>query len=123
MIASGLASGIDAAAHKAALPTGTIGVLASGVDFIYPAENQKIADQMAETGLILSEAPMGLEPQGRHFPRRNRIVSGVARAVMVIEAAARSASLITAKAALDQGGRRWRPPVRPATRGRKAAIS
>ena len=69
VIASGLASGIDAAAHKAALPTGTIGVLAGGVDFIYPAEKQKIVDQMAETGLILLEAPMGLEPQGRHFPR------------------------------------------------------
>lgn len=113
VIASGLARGVDAAAHQAALTTGTIGVLAGGVDQIYPAENEALAKEMAEKGLILSEAPMGLVPQGRHFPRRNRIVSGIARAVIVIEAAARSGSLITARFALDQGREAMATPGSP----------
>lgn len=103
VVASGLARGIDAAAHAAALPTGTIAVMAGGVDAIYPVENVDLAAEIAVTGLRISEQPMGLEPQARHFPRRNRIVSGLARAVVVVEAAAKSGSLITARTALDQG--------------------
>lgn len=102
-IASGLARGIDTAAHKAALSTGTIAVLAGGVDQIYPRENISLASQIAEQGLILSEAPMGTAPQARHFPRRNRIISGLSLGVVVIEGAAKSGSLITARDALDQG--------------------
>ncbi|MCV2880526.1 DNA-processing protein DprA [Actibacterium sp. XHP0104] len=100
---SGLARGIDTAAHTAALDTGTIAVLAGGIDIIYPAENTDLARQIAERGLLLSEQPPGTTPQARHFPARNRIISGLAQAVIVIEAAARSGSLITARNALDQG--------------------
>jgi len=103
VITSGLARGVDAAAHHGALATGTIAVMAGGVDHIYPAENLKLADQIAETGLILSEQPMGLAPQARHFPRRNRIISGLCHAVIVVEGAAKSGSLITAREAADQG--------------------
>ncbi|MBZ0129291.1 MAG: DNA-processing protein DprA [Rhodobacteraceae bacterium] len=103
VVVSGLARGIDTAAHSAALATGTVAVMAGGVDHVYPRENQKLADQIAEQGAILSEQPIGLAPQARHFPRRNRIVSGLARAVIVVEAAARSGSLITARDAADQG--------------------
>ncbi len=102
-VVSGLARGIDAAAHLAALPTGTVAVMAGGVDAIYPAENAALAAEIASKGLRLSEQPPGVEPLARHFPLRNRIVSGLASAVVVVEAAARSGSLITAKAALDQG--------------------
>jgi DNA processing protein len=103
VIVSGLARGIDALAHKAAMAGGTIGVQAGGLDIMYPAENTDLAHDMAKRGLRLSEQPFGVEPQARHFPRRNRIVSGLARAVVVVEAAARSGSLITARNALDQG--------------------
>lgn len=100
---SGLARGIDTAAHKASLSTGTIAVMAGGVDVVYPAENAVLAQEIAESGLRLSEQPMGLQPTARHFPRRNRLISGLARAVVVVEAAAKSGSLITARDALDQG--------------------
>ncbi len=103
VVVSGLARGIDAVAHEAALPTGTVAVLAGGVDIVYPPENAALAARIAAEGLRLSEQPMGLEPQARHFPRRNRIVSGLAHAVVVVEAAAKSGSLITARIALDQG--------------------
>ena len=103
VIVSGLARGIDAAAHSAALEHGTIAVLAGGVNVLYPAENAVLGDQIAETGLILSEAPMGLQPMARHFPARNRIISGLAKATVVVEAATKSGSLITARGALDQG--------------------
>ncbi len=103
VVVSGLARGIDAAAHTAALETGTVAVMAGGVDVVYPAENAVLAQEIAEKGLRISEQPMGLQPQARHFPRRNRIVSGVSRAVVVVEAAAKSGSLITARDALDQG--------------------
>lgn len=103
VIASGLARGIDAVAHAAALETGTIAVVAGGVDVVYPHENAELTAQIAERGLILSEMPPGMRPQARHFPRRNRIVSGLSQAVVVVEAAARSGSLITAREALDQG--------------------
>ncbi|MFG6593284.1 DNA-processing protein DprA [Sulfitobacter sp. 1A13368] len=103
VVVSGLARGIDAAAHEAALPRGTIAVQAGGVDIIYPNENTALAGQIAALGLRLSEQPMGLQPMARHFPRRNRIISGLSRATVVVEAAARSGSLITARDALDQG--------------------
>jgi len=103
VIVSGLARGVDAAAHSAVLDHGTIAVMAGGVDMLYPAENAALAEALLDKGLRLSEQPMGLQPQARHFPRRNRLVSGLARAVVVIEAAGRSGSLITARAALDQG--------------------
>ncbi len=103
VIVSGLARGIDTAAHMAALTSGTIAVMAGGVDVIYPAENTELAHDIASNGLRLSEQPMGVTPQARHFPRRNRIISGLAQAVVVVEAAAKSGSLITARDALDQG--------------------
>ncbi len=103
VVVSGLARGIDTAAHLAALEGGTIAVQAGGVDVIYPRENAALADDIAKTSLRLSEIAIGTQPQARHFPRRNRIISGIARAVVVVEAAARSGSLITAKNALDQG--------------------
>lgn len=103
VIVSGLARGIDTAAHMAALAHGTVAVMAGGVDVVYPAENAVLAQEITEHGLRISEQPMGMQPQGQHFPRRNRIISGVVRAVVVVEAAARSGSLITARDALDQG--------------------
>lgn len=102
-VVSGLARGVDAAAHMAALEQGTIAVMAGGVDVIYPAENSALANDIAARGLRLSERPMGFTPQARDFPRRNRIISGLAQAVVVVEAASRSGSLITARDALDQG--------------------
>jgi DNA processing protein len=103
VVVSGLARGIDTAAHHASIGTGTIAVMAGGVDVVYPVENAVLAQEIGEKGLRLSEQPMHLEPQARHFPRRNRIISGLAQAVVVVEAAAKSGSLITARAALDQG--------------------
>ena len=103
VIVSGLARGVDASAHAAALPTGTIAVMAGGIDVIYPPENAALAADIAAQGLLVAEQPVGLDPQARHFPTRNRIVSGLARAVIVVEAAAKSGSLITARTALDQG--------------------
>ncbi|TAJ42002.1 MAG: DNA-protecting protein DprA [Reyranella sp.] len=103
VIASGLARGIDAAAHEAALATGTVAVLAGGVDQVYPPQNAALHDRIATQGLILSEAPLGTPPIARAFPRRNRIVSGLSAGVIVIEAAARSGSLITVQRAAEQG--------------------
>lgn len=100
---SGLARGIDAEAHLASLATGTVAVQAGGVDVIYPEENTRLAADIAARGCRLSEHAMGTQPQARHFPMRNRIVSGLSRAVVVVEAASRSGSLITARTALDQG--------------------
>ena len=102
-IVSGLARGIDAAAHLAALPTGTIAVQAGGVDIMYPAENTNLAGEIAAKGLRVSEQPMGMQPQARHFPARNRIIAGLAKACIVVEAAAKSGSLITARDAADLG--------------------
>ena len=102
-VVSGLARGIDAAAHSATLDTGTVAVMAGGVDMLYPAENASLGDRLLDHGLRLSEQPMGLQPQARHFPRRNRLIAGLSLAVVVVEAAARSGSLITARDALDQG--------------------
>lgn len=102
-IVSGLARGIDAAAHVASLSTGTLAVLAGGLDSIYPKENIALADSILERGgLLVSEMPLGLHPRSQDFPRRNRIVSGVSLGVVVVEAAKRSGSLITARLALEQ---------------------
>ena len=102
-VVSGLARGIDAAAHAAALDRGTVAVMAGGADVTYPPENAELLARIAGTGVALSEQPPGLEPQARHFPLRNRIISGLALGVVVVEAAERSGSLITARNALDQG--------------------
>ncbi|TWT10307.1 DNA-protecting protein DprA [Reyranella sp. CPCC 100927] len=113
VVASGLARGIDTAAHRAALETGTVAVLAGGIDVIYPPENADLYRAMAERGLILSEAPLGAVPQARHFPRRNRIVSGLSLGVLVVEAALQSGSLITARQAADQGREVFAVPGSP----------
>ena len=104
-VISGLARGIDAAAHEAALdgPGKTVAVMAGGIDVIYPPENAALAAALDAAGCRISEHPPGLQPQARHFPLRNRIVAGLSRAVVVVEAAAKSGSLITARAALDYG--------------------
>ena len=103
VIVSGLARGIDAAAHLGALETGSVAVVAGGIDVVYPEENRGLYEALARQGAILAELPLGTEPQARHFPRRNRIISGMALGVVVVEAAARSGSLITARFALEQG--------------------
>jgi DNA processing protein len=102
-IVSGMARGIDTAVHEAALDAGTIAVLGGGLDVIYPAENKDLYAKIAETGVVISEQPMGMKPFARHFPMRNRIVSGMALATVVIEAAAKSGSLLTAGNAMEQG--------------------
>jgi DNA processing protein len=114
VIASGLARGIDTAAHQAALPTGTVAVLAGGIDQVYPRRNEGLHHAVAERGLLLAESPFGTPPIARSFPRRNRIVSGLSAAVVVIEAAAGSGSLITAERALDQGREVFVVPGSPA---------
>lgn len=103
VIVSGLARGIDTESHGASLATGTVAVMAGGVDMVYPPENASLAAAIADQGLRLSEQPIGLEPQARHFPRRNRLIAGLAQGVVVVEAAEGSGSLITAQDALDQG--------------------
>lgn len=102
-VVSGMARGIDTAAHAAALDQGTVAVLAGGVDDIYPAENKDLYARPKTEGCILSEMPMGMKPKRLHFPRRNRIISGLSLGVVVIEAAKRSGSLITSRFALEQG--------------------
>jgi len=103
VVVSGLARGIDAAAHMGALPTGTVAVLGGGVDDIYPSENADLYRQIVEKGCIVSESPVGARAQARDFPRRNRIISGLSRGVIVVEAEIRSGSLITARLANEQG--------------------
>jgi len=113
VVASGLARGIDASAHEAALAVGTVAVVAGGVDIVYPPENQTLYDAIRERGVIVSEMRLGEAPQARHFPRRNRIISGLSRGVVVVEAAERSGSLITAQYALDQGREIFAVPGSP----------
>jgi DNA processing protein len=102
LVVSGMARGIDAAAHAGALDGGTVAVLGGGVDVIYPKENGKLYKEIAERGAVISEMPPGTRPLARHFPQRNRLISGMARGVVVVEAAMRSGSLITARMALEQ---------------------
>jgi DNA processing protein len=112
-IASGLARGIDAAAHEAALAGGTVAVVAGGVDIIYPPENQALYEAIVAQGAIVSEMRLSEQPQARHFPRRNRLISGLSRGVVVVEAAERSGSLITANYALEQGREIFAVPGSP----------
>lgn len=102
VVVSGLARGIDTAAHVGALETGTVAVLAGGVDVIYPPENAKLHARIVETGAVVSEMPPGFAPLASHFPRRNRIISGLSKGIVVVEAAVGSGSLITARHALEQ---------------------
>jgi len=113
VIVSGLARGIDAVTHRATLTTGTIAVLAGGHAKPYPSEHEKLADEIADRGLVISEMPFDWEPRGRDFPRRNRLIAGVSRATVVVEAARRSGSLITAKFANDQGREVFAVPGSP----------
>ena len=103
VIVSGLARGIDTAAHEGSIETGTIAVIAGGIDSYYPPENEALQRAIAERGLVIAEQPPGTEPKARHFPRRNRIIAGLARGTVVVEAAPRSGSLITARQAADYG--------------------
>src|SRR5919112_1765445 len=113
-VVSGLARGIDTKAHKATLETGTVAVLAGGQDRIYPAQNEPLLQAIVEQGgAVISEMPMDWEPRGRDFPRRNRIVSGLSYGVVVVEAARRSGSLITARFALEQGREVFAVPGSP----------
>jgi DNA processing protein len=112
-VASGLARGIDAAAHRASLATGTVAVLAGGHDRVYPPEHAPLVDELVETGAAISEMPFGWEPRARDFPRRNRLISGVALGVVVIEAAKKSGSLITARMALEQNREVFAVPGSP----------
>jgi DNA processing protein len=113
VVTSGLARGIDAAAHEAALAVGTAAVVAGGVDIIYPPENDKLYAAIKNQGVIVSEMRLDEAPQARHFPRRNRIISGLSRGVVVVEAAERSGSLITAQYALEQGREIFAVPGSP----------
>jgi len=113
VVASGLARGIDTAAHEGALAGGTCAVVAGGVDNIYPPENAPLYERIRSEGCIVSEMPLGQSPQARHFPRRNRIISGLSRGVVVVEAAEGSGSLITANYALEQGREVFAVPGSP----------
>ncbi len=113
-VVSGLARGIDARAHKASLPTGTVAVMAGGQDRIYPASHAGLVDAiLGEGGAVLAEMPMGWVPRGRDFPRRNRIISGLSYGTIVVEAARRSGSLITARFALEQNREVFAVPGSP----------
>lgn len=102
-VIAGLARGIDTAAHEASLRSGTVAVMAGGIDVIYPQENRVLASMICDRGCLITEQPPGTVPVARHFPARNRIISGLAHGVVVVEAALKSGSLITARDALDQG--------------------
>ena len=112
-IVSGLARGIDTATHEAALPMGTVAVIANGMDITYPPENAGLQQAIAQDGLVITEMPLGAEPRETSFPRRNRIISGMSRAVIVVEAALRSGSLITARFANEQGREVFAVPGSP----------
>ena len=103
IVVSGLARGIDSAAHDGALGTGTVGVIAGGIDVFYPPENEGRQKAIFEQGLVLAEMPPGTEPRARHFPDRNRIIAGMSSGTVVVEAAPRSGSLITARLAAEAG--------------------
>ena len=113
IIASGLARGIDGAAHEIALATGTVAVVAGGIDIIYPPEHAKLYDAITERGCIITEMPPGYQPRAQDFPRRNRIISGVSRGVVIIEAAKRSGTLVTARYAAEQGREVFAVPGHP----------
>ncbi len=112
-VVSGLARGIDAQAHQASLATGSIAVVAGGLDRLYPEENRKLFEALCERGAVVSEMPFGWVARGRDFPRRNRIVSGLSLGTVVIEAARKSGSLITSRFALEQGREVFAVPGSP----------
>ena len=112
-VVSGMARGIDGAAHTGSLATGTIAVLAGGVDVVYPPEHENLYAEIADRGLLVSEMRIGTQPLGRHFPRRNRIISGLSLGVIVVEAAPKSGSLITARYALEQNREVFAVPGSP----------
>ena len=113
LVVSGMARGIDTAAHAGALEDGTAAVMAGGMDVIYPPQNKDLYEAIREQGLILTEMPPGTQPQARHFPRRNRIISGLSLGVLVVEAAPKSGSLITARMAGEQGREVFAVPGSP----------
>ena len=113
VIASGLARGIDGAAHEAALFTGTVAVVAGGIDIIYPPEHADLTQRIAEKGCIISEMPPGFVPRAKEFPRRNRIIAGVSLGVLVVEAARRSGTLVTARLAAELGREVFAIPGHP----------
>ncbi len=124
-VVSGLARGIDAAAHWGALSTGTVAVLGGGIDDVYPSDNQDLYDRIVAEGCVLSESPPGTRAQARDFPRRNRIISGLSRGVIVVEAEIRSGSLITARLAAEQGREVFAvpgSPLDPRSRGPNALL-
>jgi DNA processing protein len=112
-VTSGLARGIDAAAHQASLATGTVAVLAGGHDRVYPPEHTNLLEAILPSGAAISEMPFGWEPRARDFPRRNRLISGLSLGVVIVEAAKRSGSLITARFALEQGREVFAVPGSP----------
>ena len=113
VIVSGLARGIDTAAHTASLDTGTIAIVAGGINVIYPRENEKLYRQISEQGAVIAESPFGTEPIARHFPRRNRLISGLSLGVLIVEAAMKSGSLITARMAVEQNREVFAVPGSP----------
>jgi DNA processing protein len=113
VIASGLARGIDAMAHAASIDTGTVAVLAGGLDIVYPPEHVELQRTIGERGCLVTEMPFGFTPRGQDFPRRNRIVSGLSLGVVIVEAARRSGSLVTARLAAEQGREVFAIPGHP----------
>ncbi len=112
-VVSGLARGIDAAAHRVSLETGTVAVLAGGQDRVYPPEHEDLLDAILTAGAAVSEMPLDWQPRAQDFPRRNRLISGLALGVVIVEAAKRSGSLITARLALEQGREVFAVPGSP----------
>jgi DNA processing protein len=113
LVVSGLARGIDTVAHEASLETGTVGVLAGGIDVVYPPENERLYGEIAERGVLVTEMTPGTVPRAESFPRRNRLISGISLGVLVVEAALRSGSLITARLAGEQGREVFAVPGSP----------
>ncbi len=113
IVASGLARGIDTSAHVGSLGTGTIAAVAGGVDIVYPPENLSLYQQIKSEGCIVAESPLGMEPMAKHFPKRNRIISGLSSGVIVVEATLKSGSLITARMAAEQGRDVYAVPGHP----------
>ena len=102
-VVSGVAGGIDTAAHVGSIDSGTVAIIAGGIDVVYSPESRALQDRIAERGLLIAEQPLGTEPRARHFPYRNRVIAGVSAGTVVIEAAPKSGSLITARLAAEAG--------------------